>query len=400
VTGVNLAGAGSLPGMAALGMMMGLGKPEAKAPEAGNAVDFIVVLDGAKKAIAKDMHLSSVDVEAFMGSRRYDQAQEEMFGLIAAATDNKLSREALSSYHVTPVATYKRINAATLRVDASRAQELKALLESQGHKVWANERRAVVDLADETPVEISRNLKRAADPNQVRRLARELWGAPGRFGRAALLILGLLGAAPAQPPVAVISTGIKQAHPFLRGIPAPKNATSSENGDDHGAGTEATVALRVGAPWLNDLAHYKAFANGTATADDLLRAKTMAANDGRILILDAARQASGAADAPETLMDRKLAQEGRVVISAADTTAARRAGGLVLLCMLFGVDRAGAKFDKIAGQYDAAQKNAAQSFDPDEEAVKSAYWALVNEMKPSEPNFFGRLVRKVMGSFK
>ena len=281
------------------------------------------MFDGAKKVITQDNHLSLVDVGAVNGVARYAGAQKGMLSQIGKA----VAAENFSSYNATPVATYERINAATVRVDASQAREFKAMLESLGHRVYPNSRRRIIRPFPANPetndpslaksVTIAENLK-ITQMAPVHDIARKLWGEPSRaLGPVARLALRLSGAVIPQPLVAVIDTGIDEAHPALKGINAPKNATTGENKDDVGHGTWVTSMVRGYAPWLRNLTHYKTFVDGGANLDDILKALTMAANDGAIIMSNSWGSDEGDPASPDTQLVLKLAQEGRVMTFAA-----------------------------------------------------------------------------------
>ncbi|MFI5348804.1 MAG: site-2 protease family protein [Elusimicrobiota bacterium] len=149
ITGVQLASA-VLPAMAALGVAIGSLKsrpmaqftadtPTGEAAGASSVaverpVDFVVVFSN-EKSLTKDEHLSSLDETAPGYVSAYQRAQGSMLNQLAAVG---LSPETMAAYDATPVASYRRINAATIRVDAAKAGEFEAALLAAGHKVYPN----------------------------------------------------------------------------------------------------------------------------------------------------------------------------------------------------------------------------------------------------------------------
>jgi subtilisin family serine protease len=72
------------------------------------------------------------------------------------------------------------------------------------------------------------------------------------------------------------------------------------------------------APWLKNITHYKIFGNGGgATLDDVLKGLTMAGNDDNIIISNSWGSNDGDPNSPDSLMVKKLAEEGRVMVFAA-----------------------------------------------------------------------------------
>ncbi|MBI5242712.1 MAG: S8 family serine peptidase [Elusimicrobia bacterium] len=330
--------AAALPGLAALGAFLRrLAEdddvlPPGKAEEMPAPVSLIVRLDGASKPLPSDVHMSLV-----RGSRReingaakaYRAAQE---GMLAELEEAGLAADLLNAYGATPVATYRRINAATLKMPADKAAGLRAELESRGFKVYENDRREIVK-----PVPVPQAARGAltmpetlkiSTADKVHELARARWGAPeiemGFFVRLTLSILRRLGLFDVpQPKVGVIDTGADTSHPLLKGIQTA-NATNGENVDDNGHGTWVTSMVRWYAPWLKTLTHYKTFEGGGATLDDILKALTMAGNDGNLVISNSWGSDAGDPESPDSQMVKKLAQEGRIMVFAAGNAGSRK----------------------------------------------------------------------------
>jgi len=333
--GVQLASA-ALPAAAALGLAMGsLGPssgvpgapPAASAPQPGTA-SFVVVFDrSAARGITKDVHLMQLD------ARRPDYAQsyQAAYGaLMADVSALGVAPETLASYNASPVASYRRINAATFTLDAAKAQEFAAMLRAQGHKVYPNERRRIItpvpfqpesaDPAARAAVTMEENLK-ITRADSVQTLAAARWGAPdlstNASPRVSFLRRLLSGDAPAQPKVGVVDSGADTAHPLLKRVKQVLNFTTDPNVDDIGHGSWVTSMVLNYAPWLRNLTHYKTFTNGGATLDDILMALTAAANDGNLVISNSWGSDDGDPESPDSKLVLQLAQEGHIMVFAA-----------------------------------------------------------------------------------
>ncbi|MFI5346983.1 MAG: S8 family serine peptidase [Elusimicrobiota bacterium] len=336
-TGVQMASA-ALPAMAALGMVLGSLRgapgvtqltahavsgpavPGAASGASSQPVDLVVVFSD-KKSLSKDLHLSSVDSLAANYVQSYEGVQRSLLAQMDAVG---LSADALAAYNATPIASYRRINAATIRLDAAKASEFEAALRAQGHKVFPN-RRIVIPAPIVTPegadpearnaVSMSENLA-ITKADAVQALALKRWGKPEmnpwqRFKAA----LGLETAP--QPNIGVVDSGADTTHPLLRRVKDVKNATSGENIDDIGHGSWVTSMVLNFAPWLKNVTHYKTFLNGGATTDDILKALTMAANDGNLVISNSWGDDEGDPEGPDALLVKKLASEGHIMVFAA-----------------------------------------------------------------------------------
>jgi hypothetical protein len=152
--------------------------------------------------------------------------------------------------------------------------------------------------------------------DKVHDIARARWGAPDMGGIRGFL-RRLTGAAPAQPKTAVIDSGVDLQHPLLKRVKESKNATSGENVDDIGHGTWVHSMGLNYAPWSKASTHYKTFLNGGATLDDILKALTMAGNDGNIVMSNSWGSDDGDPTSPDSQLVRKLAEEGHIMIFAA-----------------------------------------------------------------------------------
>ncbi|MFA6028648.1 MAG: S8 family serine peptidase [Elusimicrobiota bacterium] len=343
-----------LPGLAALGALLGrivshgsdddVLPPAEPGAEMPVPVDLIVRFEGAPRALTQDLHMSFVRGSAF-GARGYTQAYRTAQAAIVGDLENVgLDAMTLASYGATPIATYRRINAATLRVPADSSAALRAELERRGFKVYDNAVRRIYPPVEEPnrpeegspaargAVTIPETLK-LSTMDQVHALARASWGAPaiemGFFGKLAMSILSRFGLADLpQPRIAVIDTGTDTRHKMLKGV-RNINATggqgtegwspeaSEENNDDNGHGTWVTSMVRAFAPWTTNITHYKAFRGGSATTDDILKALTVAGNDGALVISNSWGDDEGDPEGPDTLLVRKLAEEGHVMVFAA-----------------------------------------------------------------------------------
>ncbi len=304
------------------------------------SVDLIVMLQGAARPLATDVHLSLVGRgRSSQGLlKAYQAAQQVMLSELAASG---LGQDVLDAFGASPVATYRRINAATLRVAASRAADFKAALEAKGYQVYDNAKREIVApiRPDETRPDAPRPSARGAvtlpetlkisTADKVHDIARARWGAPGaELGFIARLTLGLLRRLGLlnipQPAVGVIDTGADTSHKLLRGVKEVKNVTRGENVDDNGHGTWVTSLVLYFAPWLKNVTHYKTFEGGGASLDDILKALTLSGNDGNIIISNSWGSDDGDPDGPDSQLVKKLAEEGRIMVFAAGNAGSRK----------------------------------------------------------------------------
>ena len=332
---------GSLPAMAALGLLFGSkngsGPPALKAGAVTPAdaldgqkpVEFVVMLNAPAQGFAADHHLSWVDEKARGSVALYAKTTQAMLAQIEAAG---LPAQGLLDRGAAPIATYKRINAVTLRVDATSAPQLKQWLESRGHAVYDNERREIVhpipldpEIADPSfrnPVSMAENL-RITKADAVHKIAKQRYGEPelGFWSRLRRRVTGA-GTAP-QPLVGVIDTGADTSHPQLKRVKAVKNATAGPDADDNGHGSWVTSMVLNYAPWLKSVTHYKTFVDGGASLDDILKALTMAGNDGNLVISNSWGSDDGATDSPDSKLVQKLAEEGHIMVFAAGNAGPR-----------------------------------------------------------------------------
>lgn len=335
VTGVQLAGA-ALPAMAALGMLLGQSPSALKTAspieiDAPSAADFarpvdLVVLFSPAKAIVKDLHLSQVDSTQAGYVQAYEGVQQALLGELSSVG---LDPEILASYNATPVGSYRRINAATIRVDAAKASEFEAMLRALGHQVYNNDRRRIITPVPVKPEDMDPSARGAVTMEEnlaitkaasVQAVAVKRWGDPEmnpwrRLWRRVRRPFS--PDAPAQPLTAVIDSGADITHPLLKRVKDVKNATSGKNVDDIGHGTWVTSMGLNFAPWAKNVTHYKTFVDGGATLDDILKALTAAANDGNLVISNSWGDDEGDPESPDSKLVLKLAQEGHIMVFAA-----------------------------------------------------------------------------------
>ncbi|PCH52356.1 MAG: hypothetical protein COC20_03660, partial [Cellvibrionales bacterium] len=102
-----------------------------------------------------------------------------------------LTSQSLGRFNATPIATYRRINAATLQVAETKADEFRAAMEAQGYRVYENaERNIITPIEDDpsyTPPESDMDLwgettidqtKKLSTMDRVHEIARKKWGSP------------------------------------------------------------------------------------------------------------------------------------------------------------------------------------------------------------------------------
>lgn len=304
------------------------GPANAAAPAMPESKLVLVQLAGARRPLASDIHLGAIDVRKPGGMRFFGSQQDALGAELEAAG---LSMASLTAYNASPVASYRRINTATVRVPVSSADAFKAEMESRGHKVYENAPKSIVRPIEDMPgyvrpegffggISMKDTLK-LSTMDKVHEIARGLWGAPGVGFRGAVAraMLRLGGAAPVQPKVAVIDTGVDPEHRLIKpGLAGHKDVQPGGDGiDDNGHGTWVTSMVLNYAPWLKSVTHYKAFKNGGATTDDVLKALTMAANDGNIIMSNSWGDDGGDPDGPDSQLVAKLASEGRIMVFAA-----------------------------------------------------------------------------------
>jgi len=330
VTGVQLAGA-ALPAVAALGLLMGQPKPGAvpavvpAASEATRPVDLVVRFSAAK-TLTRDLHLSDVDASQPSYTLAYQGVYQALLKELSAVG---LDPETLAAYDASPVASYQRINAATFRVDATKAADFESMLRAAGHRVDGNDRRKIITPVPIKPEDMDPTARGAISmeenleitkASKVHAIAEKRWGKPDlnpwqRLWRK--LRHPFTKDEPAQPKTAVVDSGADVSHPLLKRVKEVKNATSGENVDDIGHGTWVTSQGLNYAPWAKNVTHYKTFVGGGATLDDILRALTMAANDGNLVISNSWGSDDGDPNSPDSELVRKLAEEGHIMVFAA-----------------------------------------------------------------------------------
>ena len=343
VTGVKLASA-FLPAVAALGLAVGqLGAGSsaqraqaAAAPAPGpsgpnnggaasspgnGAVDFIVMF-GDKPTKLHDAHITSVDVNMPAGVEQYARLQQAMLAQLETAG---LDFAALEPYQGTPLATYKRINAATIRVNGAAAAEFKKSMTERGFTVYDNAQRKIIRPVPTMPetmdpeargaVTMDENLK-ITKADLVQAIGVAQWGKP-ELGFWSGLWAKVFKATPPQPKFGVIDSGADTSHPLLKRVKEVKNMTSGENVDDIGHGSWVTSTVLHMAPWSRNTTHYKTFLNGGATTDDILKSLTAAGNDGNLVISNSWGDDEGDPNGPDAQLVKKLAQEGHIMVFAA-----------------------------------------------------------------------------------
>ncbi len=324
VAGVKLAAA-ALPAVAAVGMLMGRMHPGAPsspaAPSEGQRPADLVVIFSGPPAITSDSFLSSVDISRRDGVRRYSVLQQAMVQELESAG---LDAATLQSYNATPTATFRRINAAALRVDAARAAEFMEVLKLRGHRVYLDERRRIPEPIPTSPEDAANDPKGAVTLDETVKLVgadkvlksgEERWGPPD-LGLVGRLAMRLVMAAVPQPKIGVIDSGRDKNHPMMKNVRSV-NVTTGKDEDDIGHGTWVTSAVLNLARWAMKLTHYKTFVGGGANLTDILKALTDSANDGNIVISNSWGSDDGDPDSPDSQLVRKLAEEGHVMVFAA-----------------------------------------------------------------------------------
>ena len=292
------------------------------ASSAGNGPVDLIVMFGDKKATLHDAHISQVDVNMPNGVEQYTRLQQAMLVQLESAG---LDAATLEPYQGTPQATYKRINAATIRVEGSKAAEFSKLMQDKGFTVYPNSRREIIrpitvkpedmDPSARNAVTMDENLK-IVKADYVHAIAEKRWGKP-ELGVIGKLWAKVFKSEAPQPKFGVIDSGADLTHPLLKRVKEVKNMTSGENVDDIGHGSWVTSTVLHLAPWSKNVTHYKTFLNGGATLDDILKSLTQAGNDGNLVISNSWGDDEGDPQGPDAQLVRKLAEEGHIMVFAA-----------------------------------------------------------------------------------
>ncbi|PIR15729.1 MAG: hypothetical protein COV48_12755, partial [Elusimicrobia bacterium CG11_big_fil_rev_8_21_14_0_20_64_6] len=254
VTGVHLAGS-FLPALAAMGLavgQIGAGQSASQAnpsvpgvaspSSVGGAPVDLIVMFGDKKTNLHDAHISNVDVNLPNGVEQYTRMQQAMLAQLETAG---LGSDALEPYKGTPLATYARINAATIRVDGPSAAEFTRQMSERGFTVYANSERKIIRPVPVTPEQMDPNIRSAVSMDENLRIvkadlvqaeAEKMWGKPVLGFWSGLWAKVFKTEAP-QPKFGVIDSGADTTHPLLRRVKEVKNMTSGANVDDIGHGS-------------------------------------------------------------------------------------------------------------------------------------------------------------------
>ncbi|MBI2385873.1 MAG: S8 family serine peptidase [Elusimicrobia bacterium] len=343
VTGVQMASA-FLPAVAALGLAVGqigagqkagrAAAQEAAAPgpsgpsktgaasNGGNAPVDLIVMFGDKKTKLHDSHISNVDVNLPSGVEQYTRLQQAMLAQLETAG---LDAFVLEPYKATPLATYARINAATIRVDGASAAEFMKSMAARGFAVYPNAERKIIRPVPVSPEDMDPGARNAVTMDENLRIvkadlgqaeAEKMWGKPVLGFWSGLWAKVFKTEAP-QPKFGVIDSGADTSHPLLKRVKEVKNMTSGENVDDIGHGSWVHSTVLHMAPWSRNTTHYKTFLNGGATLDDILKALTQAGNDGNLVISNSWGDDEGDPNGPDAQLVKKLAQEGHIMVFAA-----------------------------------------------------------------------------------
>ncbi|MDP3541926.1 MAG: S8 family serine peptidase [Elusimicrobiota bacterium] len=339
VTGVQTASA-FLPALAALGLAVGqigasqsASRAAAQQAPAGpsvpgaasggaNAPVDLIVMFGEKRTRLHDAHITNVDVNLPSGVEQYTRLQQAMLAQLETAG---LDGSALEPYKATPLATYARINAATIRVDGSSAAQFTREMAERGFSVYPNTERKIIRPVPVSPEDMDPGARSAVTMDENLRIvkadlvqaeAEKMWGKPV-LGFWSGLWAKVFKSEPPQPRIGVIDSGADVSHPLLRRVKEVKNMTSGENVDDIGHGSWVHSTVLHMAPWSRATTHYKTFLNGGATLDDILKSLTQAGNDGNLVISNSWGSDDGDPKSPDSLLVKKLAAEGRIMVFAA-----------------------------------------------------------------------------------
>lgn len=384
LTGVFMGGAGllaaahvgtaqlasaALPAVAAVGLMIGsiIGKvPEgvkklngpveariasgrqgpAEGPAGGavaEPVKLLVRLTGSSKPLPRFVHMELVarpTRTGLIGQAEAAYYAETYTNMVSDLEAAGLGAKLLEQYGASPIATYSLINTATLLVPADKASALRSALEARGFRVDDNKKRRIIE-----PVTPEPNRPDAPQPDargavtmpETRDISeagpalakgQELWGPPevglGFTARLTLRVLRWFGAKVPEVPVAVIDSGVDLNHKQLKRIKEAKNVTTGPNVDDIGHGTWVHSMVLWYAPWLKSSTHYKTFVDGGATTDDILKALSLARQDGNIIMSNSWGSDDGDPEGPDSKLVYEMAAEGRIMVFAAGNSGSRK----------------------------------------------------------------------------
>ncbi len=199
-----------------------------------------------------------------------------------------VSPRTLEAHSARAIGAVSKINTAVLKVSASEAELLKAVLEAQGLKVQRGRIFDVPKPQAAEPMARSVGLKEmskiiGADKLQIE-LAKVLGdpdAKPSFFARAKAWIGKALGTAVENPilPWAVLDTWVAATHPYLTGR-FTKNVDNKPDSETHGTHTASTV---IGVDrWNYSGRNYNIFPGGSASESDILFKMNMAQEDGAL----------------------------------------------------------------------------------------------------------------------
>lgn len=212
---------------------------------------------------------------------------------VGAAMDRQLEKlgvspRTLEAHSARAIGAVSKINTAVLKVSASEAELLKAVLESQGLKVQVGRIFEVPKPQAAEPMARSVGLKEMSKIIGADKLQAELAkvlgdpdAKPSFLARAKAWVGKLFGATVENPvlPWAVLDTWVAATHPYLKGR-FTKNVDNNPDSETHGTHTASTV---VGVDrWNYAGRNYNIFPGGSASESDILFKMNMAQEDGAL----------------------------------------------------------------------------------------------------------------------
>ncbi len=328
-------------GLAVVGLAM-LGTIEDISGGASGSSKYVLELPASLVKLTKDLHVLDAKAnapQAAGASGKADGIREALEAQLSGSVrqddsgKNESLLDLLRRHGAEPVATYKTVNLATIRVEPAAAAALKIELETLGIRVWDDYR---IDLpkpeepakpAPNQPLRKPVSLKEMISlikADTVQAIVRQKYGPPdvedlgpvSRFLLKAFMRLTGTRKPPVVPMVIIDSSADRTHEPLKSGISQVIDATGSNDQDDIGHGTHTSSTILAIDPWQKRLTMVKAFVGGGSTADIILRALTLSTDKG-LASSNSWGNGRGDPEGPEAKKAKQNAETGQLGIFAA-----------------------------------------------------------------------------------